>query len=485
MLSSTVVPCIIAGGSGTRLWPVSRHAMPKPFIRLQDGQTLLQKTLLRAAGVTHSEALLTVVNRELLFRFLDDYRALEQQGQCELILEPFGRNTAAAVLLCALRVREMQGGPALLLVLPADHLIQDEQAFAEAVGRASELAQQGYLVTFGLQPEYAETGFGYIRTAEALGNAGHRVAEFTEKPDLATAQKFVAGGKHLWNSGMFCMSADTLLAEAAEHAPDLLRQVEASWAQVQRSSGTDHGQIELDADSFAAVGDVSIDVALMERSSRVAVVPCRLGWSDIGSWQAVSQLLPAGENGNRTQGEVMLHDVRNCYIDSPSRLTAAVGVEGLVVIDTPDALLIAREDRSQEVKVIAERLKAAEHPAFLGHLTSVRPWGTYTVLNDSDGYKIKRIVVRPGASLSLQAHHHRSEHWIVVSGTAEVVNGEHTFLLRTNESTFIRVGEKHRLSNPGLIELVLIEVQCGEYLGEDDIVRYEDVYGRNTPGTSS
>ncbi len=481
-MSRNLVPCIIAGGSGTRLWPVSRYTMPKPFIRLHDDETLLQKTLRRAAAVTDSGKLLTVVNRELLFRFLDDYRALQLQEDCELVLEPFGRNTAAAVLLCALRVRELCGGQAQLLVLPADHLIQDEPAFAEAVRRAQELAGQGYLVTFGLQPEYPETGFGYIRTGDALGEAGYQVAEFLEKPELELAQEFVASGSHLWNSGMFCMSVDTLLTEAERYVPSLLQSVEACWQQGQHASGQDYEQVELDAETFAMVEDVSIDIALMERSDRVAVVPCRLGWSDIGSWQAVSSLAPADEQGNRIQGEVILHDTRNCYIDSPSRLTAAVGVEGLMVVDTPDALLIAHEDRSQEVKVIAERLKEKGHPAFLGHLTTVRPWGTYTVLRDDDGYKIKRIVVKPGASLSLQAHHHRSEHWIVVSGTAEVVNGEHSFLLRTNESTFIRIGEKHRLSNPGLIELVLIEVQCGEYLGEDDIVRYEDVYGRDTSG---
>lgn len=485
MVAISLVPCIIAGGSGTRLWPVSRYTMPKPFIRLHDDETLLQKTLRRAAAVTASDTLLTVVNRELLFRFLDDYRALQLQKSCELVLEPFGRNTAAAVLLCALRIRELRGGQAQLLILPADHLIQDEQAFAKAVNQAQTLAREGYLVTFGLHPEYPETGFGYIRTGEKLNSAGYQVAEFLEKPNLKLAQELIASGSCLWNSGMFCMSVDTLLSEAEQHLPDLLQKLEACWLQGRRGSGPGYQQVELDAESFAVVDDVSIDVALMERSDKVAVVPCRLGWSDIGSWQAVSSLAPADEQGNRIQGEVMLHDVHNCYIDSPSRLTAVVGVEGLMVVDTPDALLITHEDRSQEVKIIAERLKAKGHPAFLGHLTTVRPWGTYTVLKDSDGYKIKRIVVNPGASLSLQAHHHRSEHWIVVSGTAEVVNGEQRFLLRTNESTFIRIGEKHRLSNPGLIDLVLIEVQCGEYLGEDDIVRYEDAYGRGPCGGSA
>lgn len=481
-MNTVLVPCIIAGGSGTRLWPVSRETMPKPFIRLPDGDTLLQKTIQRILPLANNGTLLTVLNRELVFRFLDDYRDLQVDLGLEMILEPFGRNTAAAALLSALRVRELHGEQALLLILPADHLIREEAAFLEAVEQAKQLAVQGHMVTFGLQPDYPETGYGYIKKGQDLSGTGFKVAEFLEKPALEDAERFVSSGDYFWNSGMFCMRADVLLEEAQRYAPDLLQEVEACWAGLERLTGLEHNQVELRGDQFAQVTDISIDVALMERSDKVAVVPCQLGWSDIGSWKAMCELTPATEDGNRIFGEVLLHDVQNCYIDSPSRLTAAVGVEDLIIVDTPDALLVAHEGRTQDVKVIANRLKDSNHAAYYGHVTTIRPWGVYTVLNESARYKIKRIVVKPQATLSLQSHHHRSEHWIVVSGAAQVVNGDESYLLSTNESTFIRAGEKHRLSNPGVIDLVLIEVQSGDYLGEDDIVRYDDIYGRTDSG---
>ena len=476
---STLIPCIIAGGAGTRLWPVSREAMPKPFMRLPDGESLLQKTFVRASGLDDVTRLLTVTNREVFFRTVDDYRLLNHRKlDLDFILEPFGRNTAPAIAAAALHVSRLYGEDAQLLVLPADHLIKDIGAFTEAVHSARQLAEQGWLVTFGLVPDKAETGFGYIEKGQALNSDSFQIKRFVEKPDAATAQGYVDGGLHLWNAGMFCMRADSILQELREHAPEVVSAVEACLDHSHRREGNHELQLELDSDSFARVPDISIDYAVMERSKKVAVVPCQLGWSDIGSWQAVRELSPADAQGNQCNGETVLYDVTNCYIDSRKRLVGGVGLDNLIIIDTPDALLIADGKRSQDVKLIAQELKRLGHDAYKLHRTVTRPWGTYTVLEEGSRFKIKRIVVRPEASLSLQMHHHRSEHWIVVSGMARVTNGEDEFLLNTNESTFIKPGRTHRLVNPGVIDLVMIEVQSGEYLGEDDIVRFTDIYGR-------
>ncbi|WP_017906699.1 mannose-1-phosphate guanylyltransferase/mannose-6-phosphate isomerase [Pseudomonas asplenii] len=476
---SLLIPCIIAGGAGTRLWPVSREAMPKPFMRLPDGESLLQKTFRRATGLADVQRLLTVTNREVFFRTLDDYRLLNRGGTAlDFILEPFGRNTAPAITAAALHVARLYGEDAQLLVLPADHLIKDLDAFAKAVQSARKLADQGWLVTFGLVPTKAETGFGYIEKGQALDDGSFQVARFVEKPDAATAQGYVDGGLHLWNAGMFCLRADVVLRELQEHAPDVLAAMSECLAHSHSREGSQELQLELDSKTLGLAPDISIDYALMERSKKVAVVPCQLGWSDIGSWQAVRELTPADANGNQCNGETVLYDVNNCYIDSPKRLVGGVGLKDLIIIDTPDALLVADSKRSQDVKLIAQELKRQGHEAYRLHRTVSRPWGTYTVLEEGKRFKIKRIVVKPDASLSLQMHHHRSEHWIVVSGMALVTNGENEFLLDTNESTFIKPGKTHRLVNPGVIDLVMIEVQSGEYLGEDDIVRFTDIYGR-------
>ncbi|RRV05707.1 mannose-1-phosphate guanylyltransferase/mannose-6-phosphate isomerase [Pseudomonas sp. v388] len=475
---SNLIPCIIAGGSGTRLWPVSREAMPKPFMRLPDGESLLQKTFKRATGLPAVDRLLTVTNREVYFRTVDDYRQLNKgRVKLDFLLEPFGRNTAAAVAAAALHVSKLYGEDTQLLILPADHLIEDVQAFSYAVAQAQQLAEQGWLVTFGILPTKPETGFGYIEKGKALNEQSYQVARFVEKPDAASAQAYVDGGSHLWNAGMFCMRADSVLREFETYAPDLLNAVRACLALSQSKEGSQELQIELDSETFEAVQDISIDYALMERSEKVAVVPCDLGWSDIGSWQALRELTKADPQGNQCNGQTVLHDVTNCYIDS-KRLVGAVGLDNLIIIDTPDALLVADGTRTQDVKLIAQELKRQGHDAYRLHRTVTRPWGTYTVLEEGKRFKIKRIVVRPKASLSLQMHHHRSEHWIVVSGMAEVTNGEREFKLDTNESTFIKPGHTHRLVNPGVIDLVMIEVQSGEYLGEDDIVRFTDIYGR-------
>ncbi len=468
-----IIPTILCGGAGSRLWPVSRETHPKPFIRLADGQSLLQKAFLRGAGVPGCAEVLTVTNRELLFKTQDDYREVNAgKLPTSFILEPFGRNTAPAVAAAALHVAKVHGEDAVMLVLPADHLIANHDAFNAAAAAAAKLAASGSIVTFGIQPDTPETGYGYI---EADGN---KVVRFVEKPSLEKAMAYLKSGKYLWNSGMFCFTAGAMLRELAQHASDILTATQACMAESPVVSGKGVTQMELHSDLFAAVPDNSIDYAVMEKSARMAVVPCDIGWSDIGSWNAIGELSPQDLNGNRVEGEALMHDTSNCYIQGSSRMIGTVGVKDLIIIDTPDALLVADKARAQDVKHVYAGLKAKGHESYKLHRTVHRPWGTYTVLEEDTGYKIKRIEVKPGASLSLQMHHHRSEHWVVVHGMAKVVNGEKEMLLDANQSTFIPAGHKHRLENPGLIQLVMIEVQSGEYLGEDDIVRFQDVYGR-------
>ena len=475
-----LIPVILSGGVGSRLWPVSREAHPKPFMMLPDGQNLIQKTFLRASRLKDVSQVLTVTNRELLFKTEDEYRSVNKAGLTQgFILEPFGRNTAAAVVTAALQIKELKGSKAHMLVLAADHLIQNEAAFASAVDHAISLSENGWLVTFGIEPRYPETGFGYIEADSSISvGEGLKVARFVEKPDLQSAESYIAAGNYYWNSGMFCFQVETVLDQFAKHAPDVLEAAMHALAESRFTQGNDYYCLALDADAFAQVPDISIDYALMERSEKVATVPCSIGWSDIGSWNAVSALTAADDHGNRFDGEVLSHNAHNNYVKSEDRLTALVGVENLIVIDTPDALMIAHKDHAQDVKHIVARLKQSGHHLHQLHRTVHRPWGTYTTLENGERFKIKRIVVKPKASLSLQLHHHRSEHWIVVSGMAVVVNDEQELMLNTNESTFIRAGHKHRLSNPGVIDLVLIEVQSGDYVGEDDIVRLEDIYGR-------
>lgn len=475
-----LIPVIMSGGVGSRLWPESRETHPKPFMRLPDGDNLIRKTYRRAVALDNVSEVVTVTNRELLFKTEDEYRAADIQSLCQsFILEPFGRNTAAAVAAAAIQVQQHHGDDAVVLVLAADHLIQDEHAFAQSVNEAVQIASQGWLVTFGIQPQTPETGFGYIDADQSLPlGAGFQVRRFVEKPDLATATEYVNAGHYLWNSGMFCFRAATLLKEMQQHCPDVISAVNKAIAVSRVSESQNYRTLNLNPEAFAEVPDISIDFALMERSQKVATIPCNIGWSDIGSWTAMSELTASDEYGNRSDGEFMAWQSRNNFVRSPERLTALVGVDNLIVVDTPDAILIADKNHAQDVKHIVSQLKKTGHNAHLLHRTVHRPWGTYTTLEESESFKIKRIVVKPGASLSLQMHYHRSEHWTVVSGMALVVNDDKDLLLNTNESTFIRAGHKHRLENPGMIDLILIEVQCGDYLGEDDIVRFADVYGR-------
>jgi len=468
-----LIPTILCGGAGSRLWPVSRELHPKPFIRLDDGQSLLQKAFLRGACLPGVEEVLTVTNRELFFKTEDEFREVNADAvTTSFILEPFGRNTAPAIAAAASRVAEKYGKDAIMLVLAADHLIADQQAFQQAVLKAAELAASGKLVTFGIQPDSPETGYGYL---EADGNT---VLRFVEKPSLEKAQQYLASGRFLWNSGMFCFSVGTMLQQMEQYCPQILVAAKVCIEQSRSAEGKGFRLLELEPDTFANVPDDSIDYAVMEKSDRVAVVPCNIGWSDIGTWTALGDLTEPDADGNRIQGDALLYDTQNCTIQSNDRLVGTVGVKNLVIVDTPDAVLIADKSSAQDVKHIYSELKAKGHEAHKSHRTVYRPWGMYTVLGEGRGFKIKRIEVKPGASLSLQMHRQRSEHWVVVSGVAKVINGERDIIINTNESTFIPAGHRHRLTNPGTVPCVMIEVQSGGYVGEDDIVRFEDNYGR-------
>ncbi|MCB1734970.1 MAG: mannose-1-phosphate guanylyltransferase/mannose-6-phosphate isomerase [Gammaproteobacteria bacterium] len=481
---SRLIPVIMSGGAGTRLWPVSRQAHPKPFMELPDGDTLLQKSMSRVAALADVDEVMTLTNRELYFETSDRYKAIgfKQPPTFSYVLEPIGRNTAPAIAAAAMRLHAADP-EAVMLVVTADHLIQREDRFAGAVRVARQLAEQGMLVTFGITPTHPETGFGYIERGAALSVAGDvdaqgakpwQVARFVEKPDQATAEGYLASGNFLWNSGMFCFRPEVFLNALQQHAPGV-------FDAVQRAIGASEQvtPFVLDNDTFAVVPSISVDYAVMEKADNVAVVECDIDWSDIGAWDSFSQLIEPDEHGNRQLGEVLMIDSEGCFVDSQDRLVATVGTRDLIVVDTADALLIADRRRDQDVKKVVDVLKQQGHEAYMLHRTVHRPWGTYTVLEEDDRFKIKRIMVKPGRTLSLQMHHHRSEHWIVVSGTAKVVNGEEEFLVMTNESTFIPAGTQHRLGNPGVLDLAMIEVQSGEYLGEDDIVRFEDIYGRS------
>lgn len=471
-----LIPVILSGGAGSRLWPISREGHPKPFMKLADGESLLLKTYRRAAAVAGSAGeILTVTNRDYYFMSKDELALAKLPQRGSFLLEPMGRNTAPAVLLAAHHVATRFGRDALMLVLPADHLIDQQARFAEAVTAASALARTGKLVTFGIVPSAPETGFGYIESgAELVG--GRQVRRFVEKPDLDTARGYLEAGNFYWNSGMFCFSAGSILDEMAKHAPDVAAAAEICWKSIGAPDGS---MLEIAAESFAAVPDISIDYAVMERSSEVAVVPADMGWSDIGSWAAMRELTRPDDSDNRAlSGDAIFVDSSNVYVHGDGRVVAAVGVQDLMIVDSPDALLVVHPDKAQDVKKVVAQLKKTDHDAYKLHRTVTRPWGTYTVLEEGPQFKIKRIEVKPGASLSLQMHHHRSEHWIVVSGMAKVVNGDREIFVSTNESTYIPAGHKHRLENPGVLDLVLIEVQSGAYLGEDDIVRFQDIYGR-------
>ncbi len=464
-----IQPVILAGGTGSRLWPLSRELYPKQLLQLIDDTSLLQTTVLRVCQLEGVLPPVVVVGEEHRFITRSQIEALGVVSDYAILLEPIGRNTAPAVCgaveFCALT----DSDDTVLLVLPADHLILRKEDFAEAVRKAVELAVAGAIVTFGIEPQGPETGYGYIERGE-----GGAVLSFKEKPDLATAMTYVESGNYFWNSGMFAFTIKTFREEMVLHAPEML----LAMAEAVRQGSRDGKFYRLDKKAMALSPNDSIDYALMEKTGKAAVVSANLDWSDIGSWKALWEISGKDAQGNVSTGDVILEDTRNCLVRAESKLVATVGLEDTLVVETADALLVAPLSRSQDVKKIVTRLKKTHRDEFKFHRTVFRPWGSYTVLEQQPRYQIKRITVYPGKKLSLQMHHHRHEHWVIVTGTARITNGDQVFLLHENQSTYIPAGVMHRLDNPGVIELELIEVQNGSYLGEDDIVRFEDDYGR-------
>jgi mannose-1-phosphate guanylyltransferase/mannose-6-phosphate isomerase len=467
-------PVILSGGSGSRLWPLSRQNQPKQFLTLIGDHSLFQETVLRASRLPGMQLPVTVCSEDHRFMVGEQLQEVGI-GNGGILLEPMARNTAPAIALAALHVAA-RDEDAMMLVMPADHLIEDESAFQDAVTRAATLAGDNWLVTFGIHPDYAETGYGYIRQGEALGGDGNRIERFVEKPDQATAERYLAEGGYAWNSGMFMFKASRYLEELRQLAPAILAAVEAAYAK----ANPDLDFVRVDKAAFAASPDDSIDYAVMEKTTRAAVVPVTCGWSDIGSWSSLWEAATRDEDGNRHEGDVLSIDTKNSLVRaSERRMIATIGVEDLVIVDTPDATLVARKDRVQDVKKIVDLIKSAGRQEHLFHRKVYRPWGNYDSIDVGERFQVKRIVVKPGAALSLQKHHKRAEHWIVVSGVAEVTCDENVFELRENQSTYIPLGSVHRLRNRGSDPVELIEVQSGHYLGEDDIVRLEDVYGRS------
>lgn len=471
-----VYPVVLCGGSGTRLWPMSRGGYPKQYLKLTGDHTLVQQTVLRLKDMPGIAAPIVITNQDQRFLVADQLRSIGITPGA-IVLEPARRNTAPAVAAAALLVAE-RDPDALLMVLPSDHVILKEPVFVEIVRQAAEVAGSGRLVTFGIEPTSPHSGYGYIRGGDALPafDGAYQVDAFIEKPDLAKATRFLEEGGYYWNSGMFMLKASAYLEELARFEPEVLKQVELSLAKARR----DEDFVRLDAQGFEASPDISIDYAVMEKTDRAAVIAAAgLGWSDIGSWATLAEISETDASGNTLAGDVMVDDVNGSYIRADHRMVAAIGVSDLVIVETADAVLVAHRSQTERVKKIVERLNEAGRHESVTHRRVARPWGSYEGIDEGERFQVKRIIVNPGSSLSLQMHHHRAEHWIVVRGTARVYNDDRELLLTENQSTYIPLGAKHRLQNPGKIPLELIEVQSGAYLGEDDIVRFEDNYGRD------
>ncbi|HFD78956.1 MAG TPA: mannose-1-phosphate guanylyltransferase/mannose-6-phosphate isomerase [Gammaproteobacteria bacterium] len=466
-------PVILTGGAGSRLWPISREFYPKPLLPIFGEHTLLQDTARRLDAIEQVGNPVFVCNEEHRFLVAEQVRELGKTPEA-IMLEPEGRNTAPALTIAALYLADKEAD-ALMVVMPADHVITDQALFTEAVKRAGELAADGYLVTFGIRPLKPETGYGYIRRgAEIEGSGSFRVDRFVEKPDAATAQSYVDAGDYYWNSGIFVLRADRWLEEIGRYQPAML----AACRKAFEGGSRDSDFVRVERDAFLASPSDSIDYAVMEKTDRAAVVPLAADWSDVGSWLSIWEVSEQDDEGNVVRGDVLLHDSRDSLFMADERCIAAVGVRDIVVVETADAVLVADRHRSQDVKAIVSRLKEKNRDEYRFHRRVYRPWGDYEGIDQGTRYQVKRLTVKPGAKLSLQMHHHRAEHWIVVSGTAKVTRGDETFMLSENESTYIPIGTNHRLENPGTIPLEIIEVQSGSYLGEDDIVRFEDDYDR-------
>lgn len=463
-------PVILSGGSGTRLWPLSREHYPKQLLCLLGEQTLLQQTVGRLDGMENVAAPLLVCNEEHRFLIAEQLRQMGK-APADILLEPVGRNTAPALTLAALALGKHAAEDVLMLVMPADHVIQHNDKFRHAVAKAVSLAKKGRLVTFGIKPTGPETGYGYIQKGQ-----GDAVATFVEKPDRKTAEKYVESGDYYWNSGMFMMLASAWLAELGRFHPAMLASCKSAYEQGRR----DADFYRIDAQAFGGCPSNSIDYAVMEETDKAAVVALDAGWSDIGAWSSLWEASAQDAEGNVVQGDVYLHDTQDTLLIAQHRFLAAVGLKDVIVVETPDAVLVAHKKQAQDVKEIVARLKSEKRSEYQSHRRVYRPWGYYEGIDAGPRFQVKRLMVSPGAALSLQMHHHRAEHWIVVKGTARVTRGDETFMLTENQSTYIPFGTKHRLENPGNIPLEIVEVQSGSYLGEDDIVRFEDKYNRTT-----
>tara|TARA_R110002126_G_scaffold10245_75_gene46768 strand:- start:11381 stop:12805 length:1425 start_codon:yes stop_codon:yes gene_type:complete len=473
-----MIPVILSGGSGTRLWPLSRAKKPKQFLPLVNEKSMLQNTLLRLKGIEHILAPIIVCNEDHRFMVAEQLRELHIDDAC-ILLEPVGRNTAPAIAIAALQALQLQQDQQdpILLVLAADHVIQDIPAFQQAVAQAQVAAAAGKLVTFGIVPTTAHTGYGYIRRGEqsiAQMSNTYQVNAFKEKPDIKMAEHYLASGEYCWNSGMFMFKASSLLAELEKFAPAIV----GACRQAVASASTDLDFVRLDSAAFSASPADSLDYAVLEKSDNTVMVPLAAGWSDVGSYDALWEVMAKDAEGNACRGDVMLHNTRNSYVNAEEKLVTVIGLENVIVVETKDAVLVANKDDIQQVKNIVQRLQSYGRSEVDLHREVFRPWGKYDSVDQGNRYQVKHITVKPGAKLSVQKHHHRAEHWVVVSGTALVRNGDDEFMVTENESTFIPIGVIHSLENPGKIPLELIEVQSGSYLGEDDIVRFADKYGR-------
>lgn len=468
-----IIPVVLSGGSGTRLWPLSRKAYPKQFLPLVDDESLFQSTIKRLSDLPACHHPLVICNEDHRFLVAEQMRSIAVDPAA-ILLEPEGRNTAPALACAALFALE-QGEDAILLVMPSDHVIQNQYAFTQAVQLGADAAAAGSLVTFGIVASSPETGYGYIRRASG-GDVSEvsPVEAFVEKPDLETARSYVASGDYFWNSGMFMFSAEAYLGELKQFFPEIVEHCRGAYSL--RRSDLDFQR--LDREAFSACPSESIDYAVMEKTEKAVVVPLDAGWSDVGAWSALMEVSGTDEMGNVIIGDVLAEDVTGSYLRSEHRMLAGIGLENLVVVETADAVLVADKSRVQDVKIIVDRLKESGRDEHINHVRVYRPWGSYETTDESARFKVKRIIVNPGASLSLQMHHHRAEHWVIVKGTAVVTRGEDELVLTEDQSVYIPLGTKHRLVNPGVIPLEIIEVQTGSYLGEDDIVRFSDVYGR-------
>lgn len=467
---------VLSGGAGSRLWPISRELSPKPFMHLNSEYSMLEETYQRCLAISSLKGILTVTNANFFHQteaaFTKSQLGSTSKSKSRYILEPMGKNTAAAITIAAFDIAHNHTEEDVILILPSDHHIRNPSEFVACVKKAESLAKEGAVVVFGIKPTTPETGYGYIQTN------GDQFIGFIEKPNLQTAKEFLASKNYLWNSGMFCFTCKTILDEMKTYRPDIFDAAQKVYKAKLQNSTESYDTVHFSSSDFDQIPAESIDYAVMEKSQKISFVSCDMGWNDVGSWTAVSDISQKDSSGNTLKGDVIVHDVSGSYVDASNRCVGIVGLNDIIVVDTPDALLVAHKNSTQDVKNIYNQLKEQQKECHKIHTTVHRPWGSYTILEEFEGYKVKRIEVKPGASLSLQLHKHRSENWIVTHGIAEVVNGEETLHLRSGESTFIPAGFKHRLTNRGEEMLTLIEVQTGSYLGEDDIIRLDDIYGR-------